>query len=346
VPTIIRFPGKWKHLAPSAPGTACDRLISFVDYGPTVLSLAGVKAPDHMQGSPFLGGAAEKPRAYIHGFRDRMDDRYDLLRSVRDRRWNYIRNYRPDLPWAQYISYMYEMPTMKAWQRLHDEGKLNDVQDRFFRTKPVEELYDTEADPWEIRNLADDPAQRGTLDRMRAELRRWMIEIRDLGFLPEAELRTRFGSTPAHEAVRKDPKSYPLERLIDAAERATRGDLKCVDLLDDPDSAVRYWGAIGCRVLGEKAAPAEDRLVKALGDGSPSVRIAAADALSHRGRIDEALPVLARGLKDENEWVRLHAATVLDALGAKADPVRDALKAAAGDKNDYIRRVLEHALGK
>jgi uncharacterized sulfatase len=346
VPTIIRFPGKWKHLAPSAPGTACDRLISFVDYGPTVLSLAGVKAPDHMQGSPFLGEAAEKPRAYIHGFRDRMDDRYDLLRSVRDRRWNYIRNYRPDLPWAQYISYMYEMPTMKAWQRLHDEGKLNDVQDRFFRTKPVEELYDTVADPWEIRNLADDPAQRGTLDRMRAELRRWMIEIRDLGFLPEAELRTRFGSTPAHEAVRMDAKSYPLERLIDAAERATRGDQKCVDLLDDPDSAVRYWGAIGCRVLREKAAPAQDRLLKALGDESPSVRIAAADALSQRGRIDESLPVLARSLQDENEWVRLHAATVLDGLGAKADPVRDALKAAARDKNDYIRRVLEHALGK
>ena len=157
---------------------------------------------------------------------------------------------------------------------------------------------------------------------------------------------TRFGSTPAHEAVRKDPASYPLERLIDAAELATRGDPKCVELLADADSAVRYWGAIGCRVLGERAKPAEDRLLKAMADASPSVRIAAADAISRLGRIDEALPVLARGLKDENEWARLHAATVLDGLGSKADPVRDAIKAAAGDKNDYVRRVIEHAVGK
>jgi hypothetical protein len=299
-----------------------------------------------MQGKPFLGDAAEKPREYIHGFRDRMDDRVDMLRCVRDARWKYIRNYRPDQIWAQYISYMYEMPTMKAWQRLHDEGKLNEVQDRFFRTKPAEELYDTEADPWEIRNLADDPAQRETLERLRAELRRWMVEIRDLGFLPEAELRTRFGSTPAHEAVRKDPTAYPLERLIDAADLATRGDPKCVELLDDKDSAVRYWGAIGCRVLGEKAKPAEGRLAKALSDGSPSVRIAAADALSRLGRFEETLPVLVRGLQDENEWARLHAATVLDGLGAEADPVRDAIKAAATDKNEYVRRVVEHALAR
>lgn len=346
VPMIVRFPEKWKHLAPSAPGTTSDRLISFVDYGPTVLSLAGVKVPAHMQGKPFLGEAAEKPREFIHGFRDRMDDRYDQLRAVRDRKYKYIRNYRPDQPWAQYISYMYEMPTMKTWQRLHDEGKLNDVQDRFFRTKPAEELYDTEADPWEIRNLAEDPARRETLDRMRAELRRWMIEIRDLGFLPEAELRSRFGSTAPHEAVRKDPSSYPLERLIDAAELATRGDPKAIDLLDDTDSAVRYWGAIGCRVLGDRAKAAEERLVKAMGDPSPTVRVAAADALSRLGRVQDALPVLVHGLKDENEWVRLHAATVLDGLGAKADPVRDALKAAAGDKNEYTRRVIDHALGK
>lgn len=342
VPMIVRFPEKWKHLAPSAPGTTSDRLVSFVDYGPTVLSLAGVKAPPHLQGTPFLGDAAGKPREYIHGFRDRMDDRYDMLRAVRDRRWKYIRNFRPDLPWAQFISYMYEMPTMKVWQRLHDEGKLDEVQDRFFRTKPVEELYDTDADPWEIKNLAADPAQRETLERMRGELRRWCLEIRDLGFLPEAELRTRFGSTPPHAAVRKDPQGYPLERLMDAADLASRGDPKCVELLEDADSAVRYWGAIGCRVLGK----ADERLVKALGDASPSVRIAAADALSRLGRLEDALPVLARGLKDDNEWARLHAATVLDSLGAKADPVRDAIKAAADDKNDYVRRVIQHALGK
>jgi N-sulfoglucosamine sulfohydrolase len=343
VPMIIRFPEKWKHLSPSAPGTTSDRLVSFVDYGPTVLSLAGVKASAHLQGKPFLGEAAEKPREFVHGFRDRMDERYDMLRAVRDRRWKYIRNFRPDQPWSQMISYMYEMPTMKVWQRLHDEGKLNDVQDRFFRTKPAEELYDTEADPWEVRNLADDPARRETLERMRGELRRWVLEIRDLGFLPEAELRTRFGSTPPHLAVRQDPKSYPLEKVFDAASLASLGDPKSVELLDDSDSAVRYWGAVGCRVMGDKAKAAAEKLLKALADASPSVRIAAADALSGLGRLEEALPVLARGLKDENEWARLHAATVLDGLGAKAAPVREAIRAASNDKNEYVKRVIEHA---
>src|SRR5262249_50552029 len=110
VPMAIRFPEKWKHLAPSAPGTSSDRLISFVDYVPTVLSLAGVKVPEHMQGKPFLGAQSTAPREYIHGFRDRMDERLDLLRCVRDRKWKYIRNYRPDRIWAQHIGYMYEMP--------------------------------------------------------------------------------------------------------------------------------------------------------------------------------------------------------------------------------------------
>ncbi len=346
VPMIIRFPEKWKHLAPSAPGSTTDRLISFVDYGPTVLSLLGLRIPAHMQGKPFLGEAAEKPREYIHAFRDRMDDRIDMLRGVRDARWKYIRNYRPDQIWAQYISYMYEMPTMKAWQRLHDEGKLSDVQDRFFRTKPAEELYDTVADPWELTNLAGDPAQRETLERLRGELRRWMLEIRDLGFLPEADLRTRFGATPPHEAVRKDAKGYPLERILDAADLASRGEPGCVDLLKDDDPAVRYWAATGCVVMGAKAKPAEEALLKALGDPSASVRVAAADALTRIGRVDAALPVLERGLKDDNEWVRLHAATLLDVLGPKADPVRDAIKAASADKNEYVRRVIEHAVGK
>jgi HEAT repeat protein len=178
---------------------------------------------------------------------------------------------------------------------------------------------------------------------MRAELRRWILEIRDLGFLPEAELRTRFGRTPPHEAVRKDPGSYPLERILDAADLASRGDAKSAELLADADPAVRYWGAIGLRAAAKGG---EDPLRKALEDSSVSVRIAAADALSRLGRLDEALPALARALKDENEWARHHAATVLDSLGAKADPVRDAVRAAAGDKNDYVKRVIQHALGK
>ena len=169
-----------------------DRLVSFVDFGPTVLSLTAVPIPATMQGIPFLGAKAGAPRLYVYGFRDRMDERYDLVRSVRDHRYKYIRNYMPQLPWfhEQHISYMYEMPTMRAWQRLADLGKLTGPPAVFMaRQKPLEELYDIENDPFEVRNLAALPEQAATLERFRGAHRQWQEEIIDLGLLPEADLR-------------------------------------------------------------------------------------------------------------------------------------------------------------
>lgn len=334
VPMIARFPERWKSLAPGAPGSTSDRLVTFVDFGPTMLSLAGVPVPAHMQGRPFLGAAAPA-REYVHGFRDRMDERTDLLRTVRDRKWRYIRNFRPDVTWAQHIGYMYEMPTMKVWQRLHDEGKLDPVQDRFFSaTKPVEELYDTEADPWEIKNLAADPAQRVTLERLRSELRRWMLEIRDLGLLPEADLRTRFGAESPHEAVRKNPASYPLERILDAADPAAAASFT------DPDPAVRYWGVIGARVRGTK-----EGLGALLSDPAPAVQLAAAETLARAGDYAAALPILVRGLDHPVESVRLQAAQALDDLGSRHRPAWEAFRGRPKETSEYVKRLTEHALG-
>src|SRR5581483_63485 len=148
VPLIVHFPKKWQHLAPSGPGTTSDRLVNFVDFGPTLLSLCGVPIPATMQGKPFLGPQQVPPREYVYGFRDRMDERYDLIRSVHDKRYNYIRNFHPEKPWfgEQHISYLYEMPTMQVWQRLADAGKLTGPPALFMaKSKPTEELYDTEA---------------------------------------------------------------------------------------------------------------------------------------------------------------------------------------------------------
>jgi uncharacterized sulfatase len=304
-----------------------------------------------MQGKPFLGDQAAPPREYVHGFRDRMDERYDLLRSVRDRRFNYIRNYRPDLPYFhhQHISYMYEMPTMQVWQRLADAGKLTGPAAAFMaNSKPLEELYDTEADPHEVNNLAASPEHQETLKRLREEHRRWMKEILDLGLLPEADLRTRFGGKPEYEAVRADPKSYPFDRIAEAADLVARTDPaarpKLVELLKDPDVAVRYWAATGLGALGKEGRPAGEALRSALADASPTVRVAAADALCRVGDCDAAVPVLIKGLQDDNEWVRLHAANVLDRIDDHARPALEALQKAQKDKNQYVVRVAEHAL--
>jgi uncharacterized sulfatase len=186
VPLIVRWPGRIK------PGSVRDDLVSLMDLGPTVLSIAGVKIPEYFQGQAFLGDAAGPRRKFIHATRDRMDETSDTMRAVRDERFKYIKNFHPELPYAQPIKYMDKMALMKDWRRLNAEGKLTGPPALFFRpTKPPEELYDTEADPFELTNLADASEHRAELKRFRAELKSWMERIHDPGPLPESELQER-----------------------------------------------------------------------------------------------------------------------------------------------------------
>lgn len=186
VPLIVRWPGKIN------PGTVVEDLVSLMDLGPTALSIAGVKIPPYMQGRAFLGSQGGAPREYVFTARDRMDETYDMMRSVRDKRYRYIRNYQPCKPYAQYIHYMDQMPTLKEMRRLHAEGKLTGPQKNFFAPeKPVEELYDTVADPHEVNNLASSPQHREVLERMRRVHEQFMRETKDLGLAPEPELQER-----------------------------------------------------------------------------------------------------------------------------------------------------------
>lgn len=183
VPLIIRWPGKIE------PASVRKELVAFVDFAPTLLNLAGVAIPKHLQGQPFLGPSLPQPRKYIYAARDRMDETLDIIRAVRDERFKYIRNYRPDLPYAQDIAYMNEMPTMQEWRRLAKEAKLVFPQTTFFEAKkPVEEFYDTVADPHEVHNIADKPEFAKDLERLRAAHEAWRKETGDLGLIPEAVL--------------------------------------------------------------------------------------------------------------------------------------------------------------
>jgi uncharacterized sulfatase len=203
VPLLIRWPGQTK------PGSVTDRLVMFIDFGPTVLSIAGVKPPEHMQGRAFLGDFDTPPRDYVFAHRDRMDETYDIIRAVRDKRFKYIRNFEPQKPYAQRINYMEKMPILKEMRRLHAEGKLEGSQKLWFAdTKPVEELYDTVADPHEVNNLADAPEHQDTLKRLRKVLEDWMKETKDLGLIPEGELRKQ-GLPGGHPGTTAEPKIEP-----------------------------------------------------------------------------------------------------------------------------------------
>jgi len=183
VPMIIRYPHK-EHA-----GTVNDELISFVDFAPTTLSLAGIKIPDYMQGQAFLGPQkASTPRKYIYAARDRMDANYDMVRAVGDGRFKYLKNFQPEKPYIQNITYRLDMDLMNELLRLNEEGKLNDVQKLWFRkTKPVEELYDTKIDPYELNNIAGDPKYAAKLSELRKALADWMQMTNDKGFIPEKE---------------------------------------------------------------------------------------------------------------------------------------------------------------
>jgi uncharacterized sulfatase len=204
VPLLVRWPGQIER------GSTREDLVSFVDLAPTVLSIAEVPVPSQMQGQPFLGSARAKPREHIFAHRDRMDETFDRIRAVRDVRYKYIRNFHPELPYAQIISYAEEMPTMKEWRRLHAEGTLRGPQKLFFAPgKPTEELYDTDRDPFEINNLAEKPEHGERLRQMRAVLDRWIAETRDLGAVPETELVTR----GLVKDVSEDYKERGLDRM-------------------------------------------------------------------------------------------------------------------------------------
>lgn len=196
VPLIARWPG---HITP---GTVNDELVCLFDLGPTALSLAGVPIPWQMQAQAMLGAQKKEPRRYAFAHRDRMDEAYDTMRSVMDKRFHYIRNFFPGRPYAQHIEYLEEMPTMKEWRRLYKDhmnaldpnyGKaLNPAQLLFMAPeKPPEELYDLAVDPYEINNLAKSPQHQEVLKQMRAALEQWQKETKDLGLVPELELRER-----------------------------------------------------------------------------------------------------------------------------------------------------------
>lgn len=352
VPLIVRIPKRYRVEGQGEPGTVDERLVSFVDLAPTVLNLAGVPIAEHMQGRPFLGADLPNEREYVYSIRDRMDERYDTVRSVRGKRFRYIRNYQPWRTYAQPLAYMDEMPTMREMRRLHAAGRLHGPPAHFFlEVKPAEELYDTQTDPYEINNLADDPAHGETLAKMRGAHLAWMSETKDLGLLPEPELlRLREACDPPSEwGIFRDRENEHLaQRLYDVVTAGwpeSRNEETLRASLGALEPSVRYWALYGLARTKSPDSATLEKMAGMLRDSSDCVRVAAAAALAEHGRTEDALPVLMQGLGSGNPWIRLQAAQALDALGPAAKPALALLKTASNDKeNQYVARVAQHAV--
>jgi arylsulfatase A-like enzyme len=360
---MVRFPPKFQHLAPSAPGSRSTELVNWVDLAPTVLSIAGVKAPDYFQGRAFAGPERKPGPEFTYNFRDRMDERYDLCRAVTDGRWRYIRNYRPELATLQHLNYLWLMATTRECDRLRAEGKLNATQMALFQAKPVEQLFDCQADPDNVKNLANDPAYRRTLEKMRAANRAHLLRIRDTGFMPEPILRDLAGKNSPYD-IGHDDDAYPLARILDAIDRLqlpytpSESDLQAA--LKDPVSSIRFWGVISSLRAPELAA----RLVTPLlQDKVGSVRVAAASVVAKHGDASKAWPVFEAALaKGQRAELRLEALNYLTNLPnrpgsfraiyeslAKSDneaPAKGKKKGGGGEGagENYVARAAEHLL--
>lgn len=198
VPLIIRWPKTLPAPKEFRPGTVDDRLLMSIDLAPTMLALAGAGVPERMQGRAFLGEEAGPPREFAFGARDRCDETTFRLRTVRDARYRYIRNFTPDRPFLQANAYKAKQyPVWNLLKALHADGKLTPVQARLYDpTMAEEELYDLGRDPHEVDNLAGKAEHREALERLRKVLDAWIVETDDKGRTPEPpELSRRQGVT-------------------------------------------------------------------------------------------------------------------------------------------------------
>jgi arylsulfatase A-like enzyme len=345
-PLIVRIPQKYRHLWPAGkPGSTVDRLVSFIDMPKTWLSLAGSPAP-HMQGLVFLGEDAEPESEFHFAFRGRMDARQDNARAVCGKRFLYIRNYMPYVPWMQHLRYLWKIRATAAWEEHVKSGQATELQRRFFAPKGfTEEFYDMQADPDCTINLVGRTEHRDTLNEMRAALRKWQLEIRDAGLLPESEMVKRAAEhdVTVYEMVR-NPDLYTLPALLDAADLALEKDRANLPalrrLLKSPDAGIRYWGITGCFLLND-AEQARERL----SDESHEVRCMAAWLMINTGHEKEGYTCL-RKLLEKDSPAALTVLNIIDWMGEEGRPLMPAVKAFKTEQGRYPEDMRKTLLEK
>lgn len=356
VPLIVHVPEKYQHLAPEPPGSVSDRLACFADLAPTTLHLAGLSIPGHMHGQPFLGKDLPEPRPYVLGSRDRMDETLETTRWINDGRYHLVRSYRIDVPPDQQtVSSHYNGNGTLCQQirELKTAGRLSETQRHFWAdTRPAVMLFDCQEDPWNLNNLADQPEHQDRVDRMVADLEVFLHDNRDLGFWPEPDLAEAEQTAPAYELARSTDR-YPLEQILATASLAGGGPENrstLVARLRDDQPIVRYWAVVGLAGLGDDARDALPRVIAAMQDSVPSVRIEAAWLVAELTKSEEATAILANELDHPNQWVACRAARALELLGEAAHPHQETMQRVLqerGDQANYgLRFSLQTALEK
>jgi arylsulfatase A-like enzyme len=312
VPLVVRVPERWKSLAGRDFNSRTEGFVEFVDFGPTVLKLAGIEPPAGVDGKPFLGDGVDTAevdsRNEAFGYADRFDEKYDLVRTLRVGNYKYIRNFEPFLPDGLQNNYRYRMLAYQEWRQLHAAGRLNDVQSQFFAPKAVEGLYDLESDPHEIQNLAADPEHRDTLLKLRGRLTERLKSMPDLSFVSEAVL---YDDAMANPVEFGQPIRAGIAQLINTVNLALlpfdQAKVKLKSAIGNGDPWVRYWALVACSSFGDEAKSLVPIARECLTDAEPLVVMRAVEFLSIASDIDTR-PYLYRSIQratNEPEALRM-----------------------------------------
>ncbi|MBT8045169.1 MAG: sulfatase [Verrucomicrobiae bacterium] len=347
IPMLVHVPKKWQHLSPFKPGSKIDETVAFVDLAPTLLSLVGLEKPSQMQGRAFLGSKREEPGKDEVEFlyADRFDEIYGMRRGITDGRWKYIRRFTPHLPAAPYSSYQFGQKGWKAWRDAWKAGKLTSRHQSIWESnQPVEELFDTASDPWEVDNLAADPAHAKRLKTMRARLKKTMVEVHDTAIIPEPMFSDLIGDkTIAHyTASRKKDMPALVDLAFKASARNPKNLPELISRLKSPDPIQRYWATLGCVILGKAASSAESALSQLLDDSYSAIRVEAASALMFTDKKQAGTSALLKELaRNNNEYAQLNLINTFKQLKLTSKIpdtwVNEALKKEKG----YIKRLAQ-----
>ncbi|WP_373512763.1 sulfatase-like hydrolase/transferase, partial [Persicitalea sp.] len=319
IPFMVHIPEKYAGKYPFKPGTLNNDFVTFLDLAPTVLDIAGIKLPAGYAGKPIFDSGEIKSREYIYGASDRVDEGFEMARSIRTKQYLYIRNYLPHLPLIQPNWYTDQSEIMRALTQARNSPDLTQAQKTMFApTRPVEELYDVVRDPHQLHNLASEKRNAGLIRKMRKTLRQEILKNHDTAFAPEPELfRLSRGTTPFEFS--QDRAKYPLPELMKVCDLMLKTDLTEKDLtpyLTHQNGLVRYWAVVAARQMDNTKNALKPQLQKLLRDEVPTVQIEAAKLLAEQGDT-QGVNLIVSHLQSDDSPLVLYAARALQDLALR-----------------------------
>jgi len=350
VPLVVYIPPAYRETIGVSTGSTASGFVSFIDFGPTVLNLAGIPVPEQMDGRPFLGyntsleEVNQRDRAFSYA--DRFDEKYDMVRAVRKGDLKYIRSYQPFNYDGLMNNYRYKMLGYWEWDSLYREGQLNPIQAAFFETKPAEMLYDLSKDPYETNNLVDEPAYQQQLGDLRQALNQWIKGMPDLSFYPEHALIEQAFDNPV---VFGQANQQAISRYVDIADLQLEdfevAKSQIEQTLESSDPWERYWALIVCSSFGEEARELLPAIKLASDDPEPINRARAAEYLGLT-RLGDPLPGILEALytteKPAEALLILNSIVLLESFnyGYAFDIDRSSLQLSVVE-NDEVQRRLQ-----